>query len=277
MSTTEFPSEVISQLKWYVYRLIDPRNGETFYVGKGKGNRIFAHAAGESADKIAEAPITQDSEDKEDDVDLKLQRIRDIRSVGLEVSHVIHRHGIDYETVAYEVEAALIDAYPGLTNKVAGLGSGDYGSRHVEEIIIQYAAKEFEVHERLILIAIHNTFGPLDAYDAVRCAWRINVNRARGYNLVLGHRQGLVVGAFQPDKWLPATRENFPGLFDVDFINPESGSPTRWGFTGIEAEPEKKALMLGNECRNVTGVLEVEPLFASAIPTTHRPRPGVPN
>ena len=24
----------------YNYRLIDPRNGETFYVGQGKGNRV---------------------------------------------------------------------------------------------------------------------------------------------------------------------------------------------------------------------------------------------
>jgi hypothetical protein len=35
-----FPPEVIDRLKWYVYRLVDPRNGETFYVGKGKGNRV---------------------------------------------------------------------------------------------------------------------------------------------------------------------------------------------------------------------------------------------
>jgi hypothetical protein len=28
---------------WYVYELIDPRNGEVFYVGKGKGNRIDDH------------------------------------------------------------------------------------------------------------------------------------------------------------------------------------------------------------------------------------------
>ena len=38
-----FPSEVIKELNYYVYRLIDPRNGETFYVGKGKGNRVFEH------------------------------------------------------------------------------------------------------------------------------------------------------------------------------------------------------------------------------------------
>ncbi|MCR2307669.1 hypothetical protein NSX65_32680, partial [Salmonella enterica] len=43
MDITEFPSGVIEHLGWYVYRLIDPRDGSTFYVGKGKGNRVFAH------------------------------------------------------------------------------------------------------------------------------------------------------------------------------------------------------------------------------------------
>ena len=44
MSAQLFPSEVHNQLKYYVYRLIDPRTGQTFYVGKGKGNRVFEHA-----------------------------------------------------------------------------------------------------------------------------------------------------------------------------------------------------------------------------------------
>ena len=41
---TEFSSEVIEKLKYYVYRLVDPKNGQTFYVGKGCRNRVFAHA-----------------------------------------------------------------------------------------------------------------------------------------------------------------------------------------------------------------------------------------
>ena len=39
----KFSEEVEKELKYYVYRLIDPRNGQTFYVGKGKNNRVFAH------------------------------------------------------------------------------------------------------------------------------------------------------------------------------------------------------------------------------------------
>jgi len=39
----EFPLEVIEKLDNYVYRLEDPDSGETFYVGRGKGNRVFQH------------------------------------------------------------------------------------------------------------------------------------------------------------------------------------------------------------------------------------------
>jgi hypothetical protein len=36
MDIKEFPPGVIEHLGWYVYRLIDPRYGNTFYVGKEK-------------------------------------------------------------------------------------------------------------------------------------------------------------------------------------------------------------------------------------------------
>lgn len=77
-----FPADVARKLKTYVYRLIDPRNGETFYVGKGQGNRVFAHIG---ADQNLEG----------DDLDNKLMRMREIRLAGLEVVHVIHRYSAD--------------------------------------------------------------------------------------------------------------------------------------------------------------------------------------
>ncbi len=123
MERDSFPPGVADHLKWYVYRLIDPRNGETFYVGKGQGNRIFQHAKGALS-----------TTKEEDAADLKSQRIKEIDAAGLEVAHVIHRHNIDNQQVAFQIEAALIDAYSGLTNIVSGHGSGDYGCRHVEQI-----------------------------------------------------------------------------------------------------------------------------------------------
>lgn len=118
---------------------------------------------------------------------------------------------------AYEVEAALIDAYSGLTNKVRGLGSSDYGSQHVEEIIAEHTVEEFEVNEPLMCICINNRYHTYSTYDAVRTAWKVEVNRARNYNLVLAHVRGMVIGAFRPKQpWIEAARENFApvGIYD---------------------------------------------------------------
>ena len=43
-----FSDYVAEQLKAYVYLLIDPRDDQVFYVGKGNGNRVFHHAQGRS-------------------------------------------------------------------------------------------------------------------------------------------------------------------------------------------------------------------------------------
>ena len=218
MPRDSFPDGVAEQLKWYVYRLIDPRNGETFYVAKGQRNRIFAHAKG-----------LLDTEE-EDVADPKLQRIKEISAAGLEVGHVIHRHGIETARTALEVEAALIDAYPGLENKVRGHGSKDYGSRHVEEIIEEYSAEPFVVREPLLLISIGRTYYQRrGVYDAVRCAWKIDTKRA-GQRLVLAVLRGLVVGAYRPSQWIPDTLENFPDMEDHTY------APDRWGFVGNDAE-----------------------------------------
>lgn len=138
-----FSDEVKRQLKSYVYRLIDPRNAETFYVGKGRGNRVFAHVRAEDGLEG-------------DELDNKLQRIREIRLAGFEVAHVIHRHGMDDRT-ASEVESSLIDAYPGLTNIVDGPGGSDYGSMHAQEIISRYSADPAVFMHRAILISVNRS------------------------------------------------------------------------------------------------------------------------
>jgi hypothetical protein len=222
-----FPPGVVDSLKWYVYRLIDPRNGETFYVGKGQGDRIFQHAKGALS-------ATGD----EDSGDLKISRIKAIWAAGLDVGHVIHRHNIENEDVAFQIEAALIDAYPGLTNEVGGRGSDDYGCRHVEQIVAEYAAEPFEAREPLILISIARSYDEegKTIYDAVRGCWCVSLDKARNFKLVLAHRLGVVVGVFRPTEWLPATKNNFPWL-------PED-LPSRIGFVGHPAELAVESLYI---------------------------------
>ena len=223
MPRDSFPEEVIKQLNWYVYRLVDPRNGETFYVGKGYGDRVFAHAKGLPDNGVSVTnPV--------------LQRIRDIQLAGLEVSHVIHRHGVPAEWVAYEVEAALIDAYPSALNRVAGHGSDEHGCRHADEIIAQFEAEEFEIKDPLICINIPHRYYTHTTLDAVRGMWKVNLSRVSQYNLVLAHVRGLVVGAFRPNQpWLPATPDNFSEEIFPEVLSADVQLQRR-GFEGKEAE-----------------------------------------
>jgi hypothetical protein len=38
-----FSAYACEKLGSYVYRLLDPRTGKTFYIGKGVNNRVFDH------------------------------------------------------------------------------------------------------------------------------------------------------------------------------------------------------------------------------------------
>jgi hypothetical protein len=217
-----FPPSVARRLKTYVYRLIDPRNGETFYVGKGQGNRVFSH-------------IRAEQSLEGDDLDNKVKRIREIRLSGFSVAHVIHRHGMDART-ALEVEAALIDAYPGLTNSAGGIGANDYGVMHAQEVIQRYSAPAAAFRHRALLISVNKSAASMSLYEATRYAWKINRRNAKQAEVILATLQGLIVGAFVADDWLEATAANFPGHDDV---------PGRLGFVGREASEEIKALYLG--------------------------------
>jgi hypothetical protein len=215
-----FPPEVAEKLKTYVYRLIDPRNGETFYIGKGRGDRVFAH-------------IHEQVE--EDDPNNKLRRIRDIHLAGFEVAHVVHRHGMDDRT-AFDVEAALMDAYPGLTNIAGGLGNAEFGAMHAMEIIRRYSAEPAVFEHKAMLISVNRSAADSSLYDATRYAWKVSPAKAKHADVILATLQGLIVGAFVATDWLEATTANFPG---------REPSPGRYGFVGIEAPMPISSLYVG--------------------------------
>ena len=83
-------------MKWYTYKIIDPRDASVFYVGKGTGRRAQSHLSCK-----LDHP--------------KNHRIAEIRSHGHEplVEHVAYfweeRHALDHE-------AELIAQHDGLTN-----------------------------------------------------------------------------------------------------------------------------------------------------------------
>lgn len=121
------PSEVADRIgPFYVYVLVDPRDGHIFYVGKGTGDRVSAHgrAAGLESD-VGESA--------------KVARIRQIRGSGVEPLIDVVRHHIGTDLEAFRVEAALIACLPSLTNVVAG-HDVEAGRTSLDELVVRYGA-----------------------------------------------------------------------------------------------------------------------------------------
>jgi uncharacterized protein len=136
---------------------------------------------------------------------------------------------------ALEVEAALIDAYSGLTNITGGFGN-DYGVMHAEEIVRRYSAEAASFAHRAILISVNRTATETSLYEATRYAWKISRKKAEQAEVILATMQGLIVGAFVATQWLPATEQNFPG---------RTAMPGRVGFIGTEAPSEVTNMYVG--------------------------------
>jgi hypothetical protein len=109
--------------EYYVYILKDPRNDKPFYVGKGKEDRVYAHARDALQNYNGES---KDPKEKRSD---KISLIKEIIASGNHVVAIKHRIGLDEET-ALEVEAALIDYIPELANEQGGYAS-DRGPRQI--------------------------------------------------------------------------------------------------------------------------------------------------
>ena len=199
MSINRFSNEVIDEIKYYVYKLIDPRTGNAFYVGKGKGNRVFAHVN----DALKNYEDSDYTDEEEDDVSNKIQQIRDIRNSGLDVIHVIVRYGMDEKT-AFEVESAVIDSTPGLTNIQSG-HSHDRGIINTEVLQSSLSKQEYtEPNFKYMMIKINQSVleeRNNDLYETVRSAWRINLNKAKQYKYCLAVVDGIVRNVYNIDGW----------------------------------------------------------------------------
>lgn len=226
----EITPEISNALGHYVYKLIDPRDGKVFYIGKGQGDRVLSH--------VREEITAEDNAAADYVLSPKLNVIRSIKQKGLMPQHVIVRHGMT-ESQAFLVEAILIDETPGLTNLASGQGTDQYGRATLEELIGRYSAECLTLPQglKVMIIKFRSRNENDSIYQAVRKAWKISVARAKKADLIFAVTDDLVRGVFLADEWLPATTENFPTLLD--------DIPGRYGFSGSEAMPEIKEKYLG--------------------------------
>lgn len=229
-------STLSEALGHYVYLLIDPRNEEVFYVGKGVGGRCFEHDYAEEGAR-------------------KAARFAEIKTAGLVVKVDIIRHGMATKEEALLVESAVIDVYgiENLTNKVKGHGSTEFGRASLAELASRYAPEEAEILHRVVFVKLANTFKKgmsADAlHEAARGVWSLSPETASKYNYVLALWEGLVVEVYHVERWQPADPAHYPtrGLQAEDFIPVHGMLCTE--FAGTVASAEIRKHYLGKSVR----------------------------
>ena len=202
------------KLKYYVYALVNPKTNKPFYIGKGNGNRVFMH----KEDAI-----------KGDSKTLKLDIIREIKNEGLEVNHLIIRHGLT-EKESFEIEASLIDFGNkfgfSFSNIVQGQHSEERGLMTSDEIIRLYNAKPLEkIDDPVILININKRYkrnsGSKEIYNATKESWKVSESRIKNIKYALSEFEGIIIEVYKINEWYKVEKE---------------GESIRWGFNGEIAE-----------------------------------------
>ena len=219
-----FSSEIIQKIKYYVYLLSDPRTDEIFYVGKGKGNRVFSHLNDSS-------------------INDKTKKIKDIRSAGKEPKIEFLVHGVKDEITIKKVESAIIDLIGKnkLTNKVGGYESTDFGRMDLAQITAKYSSKKAEITESALLIKLSDTFrynmDPMELYDYTRGIWMVG-ERRDNISYVFAVYDGIIQETYKVLKWFKA------GSTYSSAVEAESWKvhkDQRWEFVGnISDEMRKK-------------------------------------
>lgn len=230
-----FEPTVAEKIEAYVYALIDPRTDHPFYIGKGRGNRVFSHAA-----------CALDVQNVSD----KYETIKEIQNSGNKVRHLILRHGMT-DQAAFDVESALIDfctvINQPITNIVAGHDARAFGVMTVDEVKRKYqAAPLSNIEEGFVLININKTYKRAKCqksyYEATKESWAINKSKIPNLKYVLSEYKGFIVEVFMVVEW-----------YSVDTKDKNGKPRTRWGFNGIVAADDVRGRYLNKSVQKVPG------------------------
>lgn len=236
MVYNQFDSIAAEKIRFYVYVLRDPRDKEVFYVGKGQGNRWFEH--------IREARSQGDSASK------KLKRIREIEDAGFEVEAFVVRSGIVSESLAYEIEAAVVHAYTllklsgrELPVDLANIAEVHHPERGLASVTVMQsilnAPPAPPITEKVGLFKIGVLWHPTMSAEDVRLAtmgwWPESKvkNAKKKAEYAFGVSRGVIRGVYRINEsmWRPRI------VGDRDWEDDLNGS-SRWGFPGCVDAPE---------------------------------------
>ncbi len=226
-------------LRSYVYVYTDPRNGEAFYIGKGRGNRAFSHLdeTGETA---------------------KIARIVAIRKSGAEPRIDILRYGMTSDESSL-VEATVIDllGLSHLANAVRGNHRTSSGRVSSKDLITLLTAKPAKIKEKAVLIIINRLYRSdmtaEELYEATRGIWKIGPKRNKA-ELAMAVYQGIIREVYKVKRWVPAGTQRYKTRDSRGFKR--SG---RWEFEG-EIAHDIRDKYIDLSVRQLLGVKSQNPI-----------------
>jgi len=197
-----FDQSTSEMLNYYVYALENQMTNTIFYIGKGRGNRVFAHERG--------GLVQQDMYDGEN-LSEKNNEIARILKDGNNVRSYIIRWNLQ-EKEAFRLESTLIDLLNlkkiyDLKNIVRG-NQTEFGITTTDEIISRYNATpllESEIKDKIIFININKEYynclesGHINydkLYDKTRIAWPVALWRANQAKYICTVYKGIVKATF---------------------------------------------------------------------------------
>ena len=217
--------EVAYQLGSYVYVYSDPRDNKPFYIGKGKGNRVFQHL-----DEMGSSN--------------KVQMITEILEAGHTPKIDLLRYGLT-DTQATLVEACAIDLIgkDNLTNVQGGHETVGFARISSDDAITMLTAEPVEVIHKAILITINKRYQSglpaVELYHSTRGIWKVG-DRRETVDFAMAVYQGIVREVYSIDGWHPAGTTEYD---DRDIS--EYRGTGRWEFVGSVAPSKVRELYIG--------------------------------
>ena len=216
LAMDKLPPGVAEKLGYYVYLYVNLFDETIFYVGKGKGNRVFSHLDDESESR-------------------KTEIIQSIRSLGEKPRIQLLVHGLANEAEALRIESIAIGliGLRSLTNEVRGYGTDVVGRIPLSKLVALYTSKPIAIAEPSILIRINKAYRydmtDDELYEATRGIWKAGVRREKA-KFAFAVFRGCVRDVFVIDRWVPAGST----LYRTS-VHDNVRVPGRWEFVGRRA------------------------------------------